>query len=212
MRKKLKFFISSYLIFLLVGTFSCEKDDCGPFANPKQQLSEISGAAVNLQQLDNNIGSTEVAMDSVPFVHFGFRLNAVFKPLTNSQAQRKVLGFRVIESAYACTPPPPFTDDNLNSIEIMADRDFNSNYGIGSDLSSLFDLVEYESFSLLFEQRTILQSFVESSPEMPSRMTFVLNQAPETSEAITFTVRISTDSKNIAFYEFKSNPIVILAN
>ncbi|GAB5410463.1 MAG: hypothetical protein BalsKO_28280 [Balneolaceae bacterium] len=90
--------------------------------------------------------------------------------------------------AYACSPTVPVSEEIVTDIKILSDKDYNSEYSAGSNLIELFDLVVLYQNSEY--QRYDIDVFLSSKLNVPDEIFLLPKSAPETTEAIQFTIHI----------------------
>jgi len=209
MRKQLKFFVISYILFLLFGMFSCQGDDCGPFSDPRQKLVDMRIELLNFEEDGDSRTTTPIFSDSIRFDALAIEISTEFASINENQTSSNGLSFGLLQEAYACTPAPPYTEEELLNIEIFGTNDFSAQLPAGSDLSELFDVIEYDTFNTLTTERMDLKSFLNSQKMAPIRMTLVLRDAPEIMENHQFRVKISLKGAAMDFYEFTTPSVDI---
>ncbi len=208
MKTKLLFFIKFYTVFLFISVFSCD-DGCGSINETRQQATEIQGNFVSYEVSEDGYSITSLTNETVFFENVAFQIGTIFQTVKTVQLKSKLMSFGFIESAYACSPIPPYTNDSILDIEIVANREFKENVPMGSNLIQYFDLVDYESFSQRINSRIETNTLFNSILELPYQMTLVLNEAPQTSEPIVFTVKLNVESELLSVFELTSNSLQI---
>ena len=115
----------------------------------------------------------------------------------------------MISSAYACDPVPPKTNDNIENIEIFANKNFNSNHLIGENLAEIFDVIIYDSENEIYYEKFDLVTYLISKPKVPTEMTLILKESPIETSDFKFTVKYYQNGKDINYLEFETNFIEI---
>jgi len=121
------------------------------------------------------------------------------------------LGVRFFDTAYACTPAPPTTDNRITNITITANEAFNAVNSSGENLVSLFDVVvNYSQNNSISNQRIRLTDFLNDNPVVPDRMILLLNTAPDVSKMIEFHVTLNLQGDGISNFELFTEPYEII--
>ena len=190
MKQNFKYFVGFYLAFLILGV-ACD-DNCGPFDDKYAVTGLIWEIPV---EPDGSVNYQDFYLYVRPEAAF-------FSPI------RATSSFNIISKTYACDPVPPETDDRLLSLEITANRDFNSQYPQGENLVDLFDVnvtyyrtSDYDQFSLA--------DFLSASRKFPDAMTMRLREAPDTGEPFVFTLKFSIDGTDLDYYEFNTDSFTL---
>jgi hypothetical protein len=127
MKNKIKFFIKSYFIFLFLIIISCG-DECGSYPN-KYKVSSLNSEALQITILNENYQITLSGIEnkSVDYKKYAIKMSA---KMTSFYAyERKSIKNIFIESAYACSPVEPTTNEKITNIEIFANNDY-ANQGL----------------------------------------------------------------------------------
>ena len=95
----------------------------------------------------------------------------------------------------------------ITNIEIFSNRNFSSEYTSGENLAELFEIVALYRNSEY--QRSNLNEFLNSEPNVPDEIFLMLKSAPETTESIQFTVKYSQNGIDMNSYEFATETVVI---
>lgn len=207
MKKKIKFFITSYLIFLCLGIISCE--DCGPFPDSLKvtDLDWNIYEVIYTETPNNDLNLSEVTENSVPYNKFSIFIKP--RKETYFSVINEINSINLISSAYACDPVPPKTNDNIENIEIFTNKDFNSNHLIGENLAKIFDVIIYDSENEIYYKKFDLLTYLISKPKVPTEMTLILKDSPLETTNFKFTVKYYQNGKDINYLEFETNSIEI---
>ncbi len=168
----------------MVTAISCNVtgDDCGPFDDKFKTvefstdlknifISEISGLDVQYNTLESDtIGFDRFSITMFPISEY-YSLNS-----------ERLNSFSLIPSAYACSPPIAVSEEMITNIEIFSNRNFSSEYTSGENLAELFEIVALYRNSEY--QRSNLNEFLNSEPNVPDEIFLMLKSAPETTESI----------------------------
>lgn len=207
MKKKIKFFITSYIIFLCFGIISCE--DCGPFPDSFKvtDLEWKTYEGIYTETPNNDLNLSEITQNSVLYNKFSIFIEP--RKETYFSVINKTNSINLISSAYACDPVPPKTNDNIENIEIFTNKDFNSNHLIGENLAEIFDVIIYDSENEIYYEKYDLLTYLISKPKVPTEMTLILKDSPIETSDFKFTVKYYQNGKDINYREFETNSIEI---
>ncbi len=206
MKKKIKFFIKSYIIILFLGIISC--DDCGPFPN-KFKITSFNSETLSLEIINENyqIKLSNPENNSVLFSKFSIRLNAESE---NYFASNGTMKNNFIMSSYACSPAPPETDEKITNIEIFANNDFNSVNKAGDNINHLFDVLVLDFFnSFPYYNKFDLREYINSNPSTANELIFILKEAPEQTSNFIFEIKYYQNGIDLNEYSFVTNAIEI---
>lgn len=206
MKKKIKFFIKSYIIILFLGIISC--DDCGPFPN-KFKITSFNSETLSLEIINENyqIKLSNPENNSVLFSKFSIRLNAESE---NYFASNGTMKNNFIMSSYACSPAPPKTDEKITNIEIFANNDFNSVNKAGDNINHLFDVLVLDFFnSFPYYNKFDLREYINSNPSTANELIFILKEAPEQTSNFIFEIKYYQNGIDLNEYSFVTNAIEI---
>ena len=208
MKRKINFFITSYFMSLCFGIISCE-DDCGPFPDSFKviDLDWKTYEGIYAETPNNSLNLSEITDNSVPYN----KLSIFIRPRkeTYFSTINKINSINLISSAYACSPALPKTNDNIENIEIFANKSFNSNYPIGENLAEIFDVVVYEYENVNSYEKFDLVTYLTSKPIVPTEMTLILKESPIETSDFKFTVKYYQNGKDLDYVEFETNSIEI---
>lgn len=208
MKNKIKFFITSYFIFLCFGVVSCE-DDCGPFPDSLKviNLDWKIYEGIFIETSNNGLNLSEITENSVLYDTFSIFIEP--QKETYFSVINKINSINLISSAYACSPIPPKTNDNIENIEIFANKEFNTNHPIGENLAKIFDIIIFDSENDLYYEKFDLETYLITKPKVPNEMTLILKDSPIETSDFKFTVKYYQNGKDINYLEFETNSIEI---
>ena len=208
MKNKIKFFIISYFIFLCFGVVSCE-DDCGPFPDSLKviNLDWKIYEGIFIETSNNGLNLSEITENSVLYDTFSIFIEP--QKETYFSVINKINSINLISSAYACSPIPPKTNDNIENIEIFANKEFNTNHPIGENLAKIFDIIIFDSENDLYYEKFDLETYLITKPKVPNEMTLILKDSPIETSDFKFTVKYYQNGKDINYLEFETNSIEI---
>jgi hypothetical protein len=191
-----------------ISLISCNK--CGPFPDKFKTLGlewNIYGAVYS-DTAANKLSLSEIVNDTVAYNLYAIRI----KPETEYYftVNQNYNSFELINSVFACDPALPTTDERIDSIIIITDKDFDSNYPAVTDLSDLFDIVVIDETNYTVQEKFKLNSYLETKPTMPRYMTLILNSPPNLTTDFEFTVKYYQDGIDHNFFEFKTYKVVII--
>lgn len=208
MKKKIKFFIISYFIFLCLGIVSCG-DDCGPFPDKFKVIDLNWGTyqATFSESPNNEVNLSEIFQNSVLYNKFSIFIEP--KKESYFSAINKINSINIISSAYACSPVPPKTNDNIEDIEIFANKDFNPNYLNGENLADLFDIIILDTENNIYYEKFDLGAYLVTKPKVPTEMTLILKDSPIETSNFKFTIKYYQNGRDINYLQFETNSIEI---
>ena len=209
MRNKLLILLGGFLILNLFGLFSCE-DKCGPFPNRFKiiGLDWVNYKAIYSDTADTRLLLSDIENDSVD--HDKYAILIAPKQETYYAQNTQKLHFSFIQSAYACSPPIPETDEKIDSIVILSESDFNLNHPSGNDLSDLFDIVVLDHANGIYHEKFDLNDYLSTNPNVPSELTLILKEQPDLTTDFEFLVKYYQNGiDDNDFFEFTTKKIVI---
>ena len=210
MKRKIKFFIKSYIIILFLGIISCE--DCGPFPN-KYKVSSLSSESFQIEILNDNhqIQLSEIENNSVLYNNYSIIMNAEME--TYFAYEGKGMKNVFIESSYACSPAPPETDEKITNIEIFINNDYNSLNKSGQNIIRLFDVLvlNYNSNFPYYDKYDLME-YVNTNPNIARELIFILKEAPENNSNFKFEVKYYQNGIDLESYNFETDEIEIRKN
>lgn len=207
-RKTVVVYITLVSLFMLIA-ISCNitGDDCGPF-NDKFKTVDFQTDLKNFtisEDLGLDVQYSTLESDTIGFDKFGLSMFPVGE--FYSLSSERLNSFSLIPLAFACSPAIPVSEETITDIEIFSNRNFNSEYTSGENLAELFEIVFLYHNSGY--QRSNINEFLSSEPDVPDEIFLVLKSAPETAEPIAFTIKYSQDGIDMNSYEFSTETIVI---
>lgn len=204
-----KLFILScgFLIMFLIGIFSCDK--CGPFPN-KFKISGLDWfnySAVYSDTATTRLMLSEIANDTVDFNMYAI----VIKPRQETYfAQHSSRwSFSLINSAYACSPGIPQTDEKIDSIVITSAKHFDFNHPSGTGLSDVFDIIVLDDANSIYYEKYTLKDYLDTNPYVPNELVLLLNKQPDLTTDFQFLVKYYQDGIDYDYFEFTTDQIVI---
>lgn len=208
MKKKLLFILMGSTIIFMFSLVSCEK--CGPFADKFKvvgiDFSTIS--AVYDETAEWELERSEIKNDTVKHNFYSILIEPRIEAFFSLNKRTKT--FNLINSAYACSPGYPETDEKIDDIIITAQLDFNEDYPAGDNLVDLFDVVVLDEANSIYYDKFTLSDYLSTKPSPPlNSMTLILNQTPDKSKRFAFKVEYFQDGIDVDFFEFETEPIFI---
>lgn len=208
LKKTVVVYITLVSLFMIIA-ISCNitGDDCGPF-NDKFKTVDFQAGLKSITISGNpslDVQYSTLESDTIGFDKFGLSMFPVLE--SYSLNLERLDSFSLIPSAYACSPPIPVSEEMITDIEIFSNRNFNLEYTSGENSAELFEIVFLYRNSGY--QRSNLNEFLSSEPNVPDEIFLVLKSAPETTEPIQFTIKYSQDGIDMDSYEFSTEAIVI---
>ena len=183
MKNKLFILLGGFWILFLIGNFSC--DTCGPFPNKFKMigLDWFNYKAIYSDTASTRLKLLEIANDTVDF--------------------------SLINSAYACDPAIPQTDEKIDSIVITSAKDFDINHPSGIDLSDVFDVVVLDDANGIYFEKYTLDDYLDTNPYVPNELVLVLNKQPDLTTDFQFLVKYYQNGIDYDYFEFVTDKIVI---
>ncbi len=204
-------FVRSFSLLCCIAllTLSCRQTalDCGPFPN----RFDVTGFITNEKQVFFRTDSTRslqlssISSDTLSFDEVALEITAIQD--TYIAAKKPVYRFRLVPAAYACSPAIPVTDDQINSITISSESDFNESYPAGENLADLFDV--YANYLQKGPRLTTDTDFDIIGSNVPESLVLLLNTPPEFSNEFEFNVRIDVDGKQLDEFKYTTIPLFI---
>ncbi len=209
MRNKLLILFGGFLILILFGLFSCE-DKCGPFPNKFKIVGLDWGnlKAIYSDTADTRLLLSDIENDSVYYSEYSIFISPRQETFYAQYSQK--WSFSLIQSAYACSPVIPTTDEKIDSIVILSESDFKLNHSSGQDLSDLFDVVVLDHVNGIYHEKYNLKDYLATNPNVPSELTLILKEQPDLTTDFEFLVKYYQNGiADNDFFEFMTNKIVI---
>lgn len=199
------FLISTLFIFL---TISCDSPtDCGPF-HDKFSVKGFYTSAKQITHYDSSTRSIQLSdaqSDTVRYTEYAIEMLPEAEFYYSGTINK--LNFRLVRSAYACSPSIPVSDDTILDLKIFSDTDFNSEYPAGKDLRGIFDVYAHYMGEGL--QRFSLSDFIADNPSVPDQLILLLNESPAEAAGFQFTIHYSQDGDKLTDYEFTTRTLTI---
>lgn len=204
--------IAGIAVLFTFITISCNTPtdlNCGPFPD-KFRVLDFSTSIKNVTHYDSssrNIQLSEIQSDSIQFDKFAIDMYPVTEVFFSSVFDK--INFQFIQSAYACSPIVPASDDKILDIQIYSDKDFNAEYPAGENLAELFEV--YALYMREGPRRVNLIDFITEEPNAPDQLILLLQSGPSEASEIQFTVRYLQDGEKLNKFEFSTSPITIIS-
>lgn len=196
-------------IFFAIITVSCNisGNECGPF-DGKFKTVGFNTDLITILIQDGSISDVQYSFlesDTIEFDRFGLSMFPVAKYYALNTVRPN--SFSLMPSAFACSPPIPVSEETITDIQIFSNKNFNSEYAIGENLADLFEIIVFYGGSGY--QRSTLNEFLSSEPNVPDEIFLALKSAPATTKPVQFTVNYSQNGIDMNSYEFTTQAIVI---
>lgn len=207
--KKIFFIIATgYFLVLISALLSCDNlmDDCGPFPD-KFKVTSLKWNNVKISSSERINQDFSIQFDSVKYNEYGIQIIPI--TTTYFSEMRKNTSIHFIQSAYACSPITPTTDEKIDSILIFTDKDFDLNHTAGKELSELFSVIVSDNNNTLYQEKYDLNQYVVLNPGVPEEMVIFLKSPPIVSAFFEFTVKYYQKGIDEDYFEFKTNKIFI---
>ncbi len=201
MKRKLSLVAIFYISLTLFIAVACESvDDCGgPYPNRYKVESmfavfssySINGDRYSFQPVDTDTMSADE-----------LALSLYFGTTTYFAERSSVWSGLFVNTAMACTPVPPTSEEVVTGISVYSDNDFGSEFPAGSDISALFDVV-VDGFAYSVDE------FIGSEPNAVQTIRLVLKIQPENESLHQFDVIYQQDGLDVSELAFELSPIHI---
>lgn len=211
MFKKTVFCYFSIIGIFILLTVSCEIIDpgCGPFTNNSYKVTNFETSlkqVVFTDPISQNVTLSSLENDTLDFDELAILMVPDMESYT-VQAKHK-LNFSFSETAYACSPPIPSSEDKITDIQIFSNKNYSNEFSSQENISELFDIVvKYPNRG---NQRFRLNEFLAAKPEAPTEIILLPNTAPSSTNSFQFTVKYFQDGLELDKYEFTTDSIVIV--
>ncbi|MEP2447478.1 MAG: hypothetical protein ABJI69_09635 [Balneola sp.] len=197
-------------IFILL-TISCDLtgSDCGPFNNANYKITGFDTSLKQVTVSDSTMKSFELKNfenDSIAFSEFAIHMI----PNTESYAinSKYKSGISLSETAYACSPPIPSSEDRITDIQIFSSKSYITDFSSSENIAELFDIIVlYHAESY---QSTQLTDYLATKPEAPIEIILVPNTPPSTIQSFEFQVKYSQNGLELDEFEFTTNSAVLV--
>jgi len=206
MKKNIKIFAVTYLVFLFSTTITSCGGDCGPFPD-KFNITSFNWDVSNVEFTNTYYISTEITNNEVNYANYGITVFA-----ETEEYFSKTFNLNLIEKGYAndCNVPPPTTNDKIVNIEVIVNQNFNAEYLLGSNMAGKFK-VGFVTEDDFFETMNLVD-YIQSNPKVSREFILLLNDSPLEDGDYTFTVKISMNGKSLDYFEFTTNSMTITNN
>lgn len=166
----------------------------------------------NYQAIYSDTASTrlkllEIANDTVDFNMYS--IDIIPRQETYFAQNMNKWSFSLINSAYACDPGLPQTDERIDSIVITSTKDFDNNHPSGAELSDLFDIIVLDYANGIYYEKYTLNDYVETNPYVPNELVLILNKQPDLITDFQFLVKYYQNGIDYDYFEFSTDKIVI---
>jgi len=198
------------LFMLVVGLFSCGPN-CGPFPNKFKVVGLEWGNKKAIYDVTtvNKLMLSQIENGSVDYNHYAINIHPLIETYFGQTTDK--WNFSLIQSAYACDPPPLTTDLILDSILIVSEKDYNLNHLSGTDLSDLFDIVIRDDANNIWFEKYDLDDYIATHPNVPTYLTLILKEPPGMTSDFEFLVKYYQHGLGTKdYFEFTTNKIVII--
>jgi hypothetical protein len=204
MKKNIKIFTVTYLVFLFLITITSCVGDCGPFPN-KFNVTSFNWNVSNVEFTDTYYTSADVTNNEVNYANFGIIITAEIEEYYSN-----TINFGLTDKMYACSPIPPTTNDKITNIEVFVNQDFNADYLAESNMVEKFE-VGFVNENGDFNTMNLADS-IQVNLNVRREIILLLNDAPLENGNFTFTVKITMEGKTLDYFEFTTNPMTITNN
>ncbi|MFK8056073.1 MAG: hypothetical protein AB8F78_08145 [Saprospiraceae bacterium] len=205
MNKKILYILATYALLVFAGMTSCDNCD-DDFNSSKFKTTDISSKLQYVSYVGSSFDELDfddLELDTVSFDRLAIRLK--FEQV--DYGINSPFRFNLIQSAYACDPAPPTTDERLDSIVIKSTIDFNAQLPAGSNLSQLFDVVVYSNDN--YNERFDLNEYLSTMPAGPNWLILLLKEQPAETGAFSFDIAYHQDGIDNDLFEFTTESVVI---
>lgn len=207
MKNKLLILLGGFLFIFFLGLFSCDK--CGPFPN---KFKTIGLNWFNYKAIYSDTAKIKLILSKIDHDTVDYYLYSIFikpKQETFFAQNCNKWSFSLINSAYACSPGIPETDEKIDSIVITSTKDFDINHPSGSELSDLFDIIVLDHANNIYHKKFRLKEYIKSNPFVPNELTLILTKQPDLTTDFEFLVKYYQNGIDYDYFEFLTNKIVI---
>ena len=196
MLKKILIIYTVGLMALLAGLLSCGPFNCGPFPDSYKlkdmraepfyyEFTDVYGYC--FEQLD-------YPADTISYNNWGLLLLAEIETYFSARQDNRGLA-NLLGPAWACSPPRPRPVEEVESLKIFCDKDFDAAHPAGSDLAELFAAIvplktypqQYANCYDMREMQNLDDYFVEN-PMLFTDLQLALQAPPARSDSYTFTI------------------------
>ena len=213
MKKQLPLIFISYCSLFLLTLISCKKDDdqCQG-VNLEYDTKVVGFSRSNYEAIYSPSAPKKLELDTIKNNSAPYQKYAiVIKPITeifliNNQEDDF---FNPLKPYDVCETYNPFKE-KIDSIVIKSDKHFNDNYRSGTNLTGLFDVVILDEDKGINNDKSDLNEFLSTYPNVPDSMTLILKEKPSETTDFQFKVKIYYNGVRQNFYEFITDEITIL--
>lgn len=212
MKNKLLILLSIFFLVFFVGLLSCN-DNCPASPNKfkvvgldwdnfSASYSATSNPKLTLSNIEN---------DTVEYPLYSIYIRPIQETYFAHHVEHGSFSF--VQTAYACSPRIPETDEKIDSVIIVATKAFDIDHPAGSDLSDLFDVVVLDYPNVIYHIKYDLKDYLNGNPEAPGELTLILREPPDTTTDFEFLVKYyQYGIDNNDHFEFTTSKIVIRKN
>ncbi len=189
-----------------MGLVSCEK--CGPFPD-RYKIIDMEWSMYNLifsDSMEQDFVLDQIVNDSVDYNSYCIMMFPITETYFTSN---QFNSFSLITSAYACSPVIPTSDEKIDSIQIITNRDFDETHPAGSNLADIFDVIIDDPQNNIYNERHHLQYYTDTKPFVTNRIILLLNSPPTQTEEYVFTIKYYQDGVKFDYFDFTANSVVI---
>ncbi|AOT11103.1 hypothetical protein [Pseudoalteromonas luteoviolacea] len=215
-------YLGSAGLFVLVTTlFGCGSDSSGPTTPqpPSESQTEKIVTGVELHLFNRELNSTLSKEDinrgdsyqentPIKYNHLIFGLDTATDIVTLKASLFNLMPLSLISKAYALSPVPETTKENIQSIVITSPYDFNETAPAGSNLNPFFS-VSFASFPNQYyvykdDKRiyTAVNEYIETADGEPLKSLgfstdLILNTAPDAGYPMSFYIEMTLDDGRV---------------
>lgn len=211
MRQKIILIFSAYFTILIIGLIACDEiNDCGPFPN---KFKVVGLDWVNYKAIYSDTADTKLVLSYIDNDSEIFNEYSIFiAPRQETYFAQNSMdwNFSLIQSAYACSPVIPTTDEKIDSVVILSQKDFDANHPAGTDLSDLFEIVVLDNANGIYYEKFEMENYLSTNPTVPNELTMILKHQPDITTDFVFSIKYyqkGIDDND--FFEFTTNKIII---
>ncbi len=196
MLKKILIIYTVCLMALLAGLLSCGPFNCGPFPD-SYKLKDMWAEPFYYEFTDVYgycFEQFDYPADTISYNNWGLLLLAEIETYFSIRQDNQGL-VNLLAPAWACSPPRPRPVEEVESLKIFCDKDFDAAHPAGSDLAELFAAIvplktypqQYANCYDMREMQNLDDYFVEN-PMLFTDLQLALQAPPARSGSYTFTI------------------------